>query len=342
MPELVARCGDGFLDVPGVTDVSREREDAVRAVWWRSRDATRAPSACSRRATAAPMPLDPPVTSATSPRTADRCPRSQRSLESERRGLRPSRDYPLGTQRPDLVSSRRRRRADGRHAGRSARRSVRRGGDSRDAGDAAHAGRGRGRRRPHAARRESRAGGGARCVPDDLLLEICTAPRPRRATAAELEEWAARLAGLDAPRGLPRSCARPPLRTPSEGSSPMASSRRFSSARHATSTSSSSSLRCRSSGSSQPTARTTRAELVVEDGAVARMDGRAAADFDVIDRFVVAHGLDLGSPQRRWRATTSSWRGCSSTSTSACGARPALARPDACEARARHRPPRPG
>jgi propanediol dehydratase large subunit len=34
-------------------------------------------------------------------------------------------------------------------------------------------------------------------------------------------------------------------------------------------------------------------ELAVEDGAVARMDGRAAADFDVIDRFVVAHGLDL-------------------------------------------------
>src|SRR5918992_4257752 len=34
-------------------------------------------------------------------------------------------------------------------------------------------------------------------------------------------------------------------------------------------------------------------ELVVEDGKVARMDGRAAADFDVIDRFVVSHGLDL-------------------------------------------------
>jgi propanediol dehydratase large subunit len=34
-------------------------------------------------------------------------------------------------------------------------------------------------------------------------------------------------------------------------------------------------------------------ELVVEDGVVLRMDGRAAADFDVIDRFVVAHGLDL-------------------------------------------------
>ncbi len=34
-------------------------------------------------------------------------------------------------------------------------------------------------------------------------------------------------------------------------------------------------------------------ELVVEDGVVVRMDGRDAADFDVIDRFVVAHGLDL-------------------------------------------------
>jgi propanediol dehydratase large subunit len=34
-------------------------------------------------------------------------------------------------------------------------------------------------------------------------------------------------------------------------------------------------------------------ELVVEDGAVTRMDGRAASHFDVIDRFVVAHGLDL-------------------------------------------------
>ena len=34
-------------------------------------------------------------------------------------------------------------------------------------------------------------------------------------------------------------------------------------------------------------------DLVVEDGAVTRMDGRPAAEFDVIDRFVVAHGLDL-------------------------------------------------
>ena len=34
-------------------------------------------------------------------------------------------------------------------------------------------------------------------------------------------------------------------------------------------------------------------ELVVEDGRVVRLDGRAEADFDVIDRFLVAHGLDL-------------------------------------------------
>jgi propanediol dehydratase large subunit len=34
-------------------------------------------------------------------------------------------------------------------------------------------------------------------------------------------------------------------------------------------------------------------ELVVEGGVVTRLDGRAAADFDVIDRFLVAHGLDL-------------------------------------------------
>ena len=34
-------------------------------------------------------------------------------------------------------------------------------------------------------------------------------------------------------------------------------------------------------------------ELVVEDGVVVRMDGRAVEDFDVIDRFVVSHGLDL-------------------------------------------------
>ena len=37
-------------------------------------------------------------------------------------------------------------------------------------------------------------------VPEDVLLDVYTALRPRRATAAELEEWASRLDGLDAPR----------------------------------------------------------------------------------------------------------------------------------------------
>ncbi|HET7369128.1 MAG TPA: propanediol/glycerol family dehydratase large subunit [Gaiella sp.] len=34
-------------------------------------------------------------------------------------------------------------------------------------------------------------------------------------------------------------------------------------------------------------------ELVVENGVVTRLDGRAAEELDVIDRFLVAHGLDL-------------------------------------------------
>jgi propanediol dehydratase large subunit len=35
-------------------------------------------------------------------------------------------------------------------------------------------------------------------------------------------------------------------------------------------------------------------ELVVHDGVVTRLDGRGAEEFDVIDRFLVAHGFDLG------------------------------------------------
>jgi propanediol dehydratase small subunit len=37
-------------------------------------------------------------------------------------------------------------------------------------------------------------------VPDDRLLEIYTALRPGRSTPAELEEWALRLEGWNAPR----------------------------------------------------------------------------------------------------------------------------------------------
>jgi len=36
-------------------------------------------------------------------------------------------------------------------------------------------------------------------VPDDQLLEIYTALRPGRSTAGELEEWAQRLDGWEAP-----------------------------------------------------------------------------------------------------------------------------------------------
>jgi len=37
-------------------------------------------------------------------------------------------------------------------------------------------------------------------VPDDLLLQVYTALRPRRATASELEEWASRLDVHEAPK----------------------------------------------------------------------------------------------------------------------------------------------
>ena len=84
-------------------------------------------------------------------------------------------------------------------------------------------------------------------------------------------------------------------------------------------------------------------ELVVEDGVVTRMDGRAAADFDVIDRFLVAHGLDLdvaaeamALPDARDRAHARRRR------RPARRARPARARPHARQARARRGPARPG
>lgn len=37
-------------------------------------------------------------------------------------------------------------------------------------------------------------------VPDELLLQVYTALRPRRATAPELEEWASRLDAYEAPK----------------------------------------------------------------------------------------------------------------------------------------------
>ena len=131
-------------------------------------------------------------------------------------------------------------------------------------------------------------------VPDELLLAVYTALRPRRATAAGAR-------GLGRAPREPRRGGDRRFRARGSGRLRRAraargwlagGSRRASGA---TSTARCSSLRTRSSVSSQQTGpRDPVPELVVENGAVVRMDGRAAADFDVIDRFVVAHGLDLG------------------------------------------------
>ena len=115
---------------------------------------------------------------------------SQRSLESERHGLRSDRDYPLGTRRPDLVAT-----PGACRSPRSRSRRLRAGTLAADEIRATPetlraAGRGRARGRPDAARREPRARSRARRRSGRLLLDVYTALRPGRATAAELEEWA--------------------------------------------------------------------------------------------------------------------------------------------------------
>jgi propanediol dehydratase small subunit len=110
----------------------------------------------------------------------------------------PESDYPLGSRRPDLVTTLsgvplaevtldavRTGRVDARDA-RATAETLR-----RQAAVAAHAG-----RRPLAENLERAAE--LASVPDDELLEIYTALRPRRATAAELEAWASRLDGYGA------------------------------------------------------------------------------------------------------------------------------------------------
>ncbi len=79
-------------------------------------------------------------------------------------------------------------------------------------------------------------------------------------------------------------------------------------------------------------------ELVVEDGVVTRLDGRDAADFDVIDRFLVAHGLDLDvAAEAMALGDDELARQLVDVDVPARGARPALPRPDAGQARARRR-----
>jgi propanediol dehydratase small subunit len=112
----------------------------------------------------------------------------------------PTRDYPLGARRPDLVSTPRGTplsgvTLDALRAGlivsdeiRATPETLRRQAEiARAAGRSALA--------ENLERAAELAG-----VPDDLLLAAYTALRPRRATAAELEEWAGRLEQLGAAR----------------------------------------------------------------------------------------------------------------------------------------------
>ena len=130
-------------------------------------------------------------------------------------------------------------------------------------------------------------------VPDDLLLAVYTALRPRTSDGGRSSRTGRRSSSPTAPRERRASCGKRPARTRSEGFSPMRS-RRFVSREKRD-------LHRETLVSPLPELGLVAAdgpldpapELVVEDGIVVRMDGRPAAEFDVIDRFVVAHGLDL-------------------------------------------------
>jgi propanediol dehydratase small subunit len=105
-------------------------------------------------------------------------------------GFDPSRDYPLGLARPDLVTT----------PGGTPLAALDLDGAGLDGGELRatpetlrlQAEIARASRRPQLADNLLRAAELA-AVPDDTILEIYTALRPRRSTATELEEWAARL-----------------------------------------------------------------------------------------------------------------------------------------------------
>ena len=199
---------------------------------------------------------------------------------------------PLGTERPDLV-----RTPGGHRAGRAraARRTSRRASCAR-------------RPRRCVCRRTSRAPPGGRSsprtccarpswppLPDETILELYTALRPRRSTAAELEAWARQLESWEAPRtaAFVREAARG-LRAQGPAcnltSAPPASSR-------------ASSAGCAASCSIEPLAELGLVamngpndpewSLVIEGDAVVELDGRREAEWDALDHFVVRHGLDL-------------------------------------------------
>ncbi len=110
----------------------------------------------------------------------------------------PIRDYPLGTQRPDLVTTPgglplAEVTLEALHAGRVGASEMRATASTlRMQADVA-----RTAARPELAESLERAAELA-AVPDELLLDVYTALRPGRSTAAALEEWATRLEGYGA------------------------------------------------------------------------------------------------------------------------------------------------
>ena len=110
----------------------------------------------------------------------------------------PTRDYPLGARRPDLVTTPAGVPLDGVTL-----EAVRQGALGADEIRATPPTLRLQAAVAEAAGRTQLAGNLERAaelaaVPDDLLLEIYTALRPRRATAEELEDWAVRLDGFAA------------------------------------------------------------------------------------------------------------------------------------------------
>ncbi len=110
----------------------------------------------------------------------------------------PIRDYPLGTQRPDLVTTPgglplAEVTLDALRAGRVGASEMRATASTlRMQADVARAA-----ARPQLAKSLERAAE-LSAVPDELLLDVYTALRPGRSTAAALEEWAERLEGQGA------------------------------------------------------------------------------------------------------------------------------------------------
>jgi propanediol dehydratase small subunit len=108
-------------------------------------------------------------------------------------GFDPARDYPLGTERPDLVRTPsglplEEVTLEALRAGRLAATDIRATPETLSRQSAVALVAGRRALADNLARASELAG-----IPDETLLEIYTALRPHRSTAAELDEWAERL-----------------------------------------------------------------------------------------------------------------------------------------------------